>query len=121
MHWYSTENQTFDIEANGPFQVVISRLPSGIVVYPQQLANSSGWIAFYPPIQYNAGTANFSVVCSYTKQAPFNAVLKDGSYGYTLSIIAMNNEEGSLSNDVNVTITVNILKKWQLYTRSIGG
>jgi hypothetical protein len=110
LHWYSTENQTFDIEANGPFQVVISRLPSGIVVYPQQLANSIGWIALYPPIRYNAGTANFSVVCSYTKQAPFSAVLKDGSSGYTLSIIAMNNEDGSLSKDVNVIKTLNIPK-----------
>jgi hypothetical protein len=54
LHWYSTENQTFDIEANGPFQVVISRLSSGIVVYSQQLVNSSGWRAFNPPIQCNA-------------------------------------------------------------------
>jgi hypothetical protein len=73
------ENQTCDIEVNGPFRVIISRLPSGIVVYPQQSTNNSGWIAFYPPIQYNAGTANFSVVFSDTTQAPFRAVPNDGS------------------------------------------
>jgi hypothetical protein len=38
--------------------------------------------------------ANSSVVCSDTKQSPFSAVLKDSSSGYTLSIIAMNNEDG---------------------------
>ena len=110
LHWNSTGNQTFAIEATGPFQVVISKLPLSFVVYPQQRANSSGWLAYYPPIQYNEDTANISVVCSDTKHAQFNAVLKDGSSGYTLSIIAMNNENGSLSKDVNVTKTLNIPK-----------
>jgi hypothetical protein len=79
-------------------------------VYSQQLTNSISWIAFYPPIQFNEGTANFSIVCSDTKEAPFSAVLKDGSSGYTLSIIAMNNEDGNLLKDVNVTKTLNIPK-----------
>lgn len=108
LHWNSTGNQTFTIEANGPYQIIVSKLPSGIIEHPPQWAY--GWRAYYPIILNNTGTVNFSIVCSDTKQAPFSTELKDGSSGYTLSIIAMNNEDGDLLKEVNVTKTLNIPK-----------
>ena len=108
LHWNSTGNQTFAIEANGPYQIIISKLPSGILEYPPQWGY--GWRAYYPLILNNAGTANFSVVCSDTKQAPFIAVLKDGSSGDTVAIITTNSEDGNLLKNINATKTINIPK-----------
>ncbi len=111
LHWNSTGNQTFAIDADGPFQIIIRKLPSPVLVYPAQRANnSSGWIAYYPCIHFNAGTANYSIACKDTKQAPFDAVLKDGVTGDTIAVIATNNDNGTLLNNVSITKTIVIPK-----------
>ncbi len=110
LHWNSTGNQTFAIDANGPFQISINKFPLNTIAYPPGLVKSNGWMATYQSIFYDAGIANLSIECLDTKQSEFTATLKDGSSGYSLGVIATNIIDNKMINNINITKTMIIPK-----------
>lgn len=107
-HWYSTDDETWEITAKAPYVVEIITLPmAGNPDSTPKTYTGNGWTAM-GPISLKAGTATVHAKTDDTHSAGFMLSLMDSSTGNSAGSILDNLNGGSLSKTVDKTAQVTV-------------
>lgn len=107
-HWYSTDDETWEITAKAPYVVEIIRLPmAGTQDSAPVTYTGNGWTAM-GPISLKAGTATVHATTDDTRSSGFMLELMDSATGESAGIILDNLNGGSLLKSVDKTATVTV-------------